>query len=143
MYGTFFPRRGIHVYFCTVTRLNRSMRWLRTTPRMGPRLRGEDSVGEILASVHNPNPVIPAQAGNPSMCRHGANSSMSSGKTTIFRPVDFPLFLKAGGHRQSEVRMPHEKVICNLKRPLLPQSLKYPHPAGYPQNACRVYSVRC
>ncbi|STX54083.1 Uncharacterised protein [Legionella geestiana] len=51
------------MYFCTVTRLNRSMRWLRATPRMGPRLRGEDSVGEILASAHNPNPVIPAQAG--------------------------------------------------------------------------------
>ncbi|WP_187356883.1 hypothetical protein [Legionella geestiana] len=39
------------------------MRWLRATPRMDPRLRGEDSVGEILASVHTPNPVNPAQAG--------------------------------------------------------------------------------
>ncbi|KTD03821.1 hypothetical protein Lgee_0478 [Legionella geestiana] len=39
------------------------MRWFRATSRMGPRLRGEDSVGEILASAHTPNPVIPAQAG--------------------------------------------------------------------------------
>ncbi|STX53449.1 Uncharacterised protein [Legionella geestiana] len=46
------------MYFCTVTRLNRSMRWLRATPRMDPRLRGEDSVGEVLASAYNPNPVI-------------------------------------------------------------------------------------
>ncbi len=52
------------MYFCAVTKLD-SFHALAPchTSNGSPRLRGEDSMGEILAFAHTPNPVIPAQAG--------------------------------------------------------------------------------